>query len=96
MASLYNIQNNITWVTMEVATIIENATTKKEEGGMIHPKEVAQICLKALSILGYVSREISNQRKDNIRSSITEDLRALCFRHHFIILITQLITSMVH
>ena len=76
--SLYNIQNNVTRSAMAVTSVINMAMLKEANSEMIHPKEVTTTCLEAISLLGYVSKELSNSRKDNIRNTIAEELRSLC------------------
>ena len=76
--SLYNIQNNVTRSAMAVTSVINMAMLKEANSEMIHPKEVTTTCLEAISLLGYVSKELSSRRKDNIRNTIAEDLRSLC------------------
>ena len=76
--SLYNIQNNVTRSAVAVTSIINMAMLKEANSEMIHPKEVTTTCLEAISLLGYVSKELSNRRKDNIRNTTAEDLRSLC------------------
>ena len=76
--TLYNIQNNVVRSGMAITSVITHVMSKEENNQMINPKDVTTICLEALTLLGYVSKQLSNRRKDNIKNSINEDLRGLC------------------
>ena len=76
--TLYNIQNNVTRSAMAMTQVITHAMKKEEKGEMMNPKDVTSICLEAITLLGYVSKQISNRRKDNLRSYVNDDVRALC------------------
>ena len=76
--TLYNIQNNVSRSAMAMTTIITHAMAKEEKSEMMNPKDITTTCLEALTLLGYVSKQLSNQRKDNIKSGINDELRSLC------------------
>ena len=81
-STLFNIQNNVTRAAMAVTNIINMSMLKEANSEMIHPKEVTTTCLETISLLGYVSKELSHKRKDNMRSSVHEDYRSLCDHDH--------------
>ena len=76
--TLYNIQNNVVRSGMAITSVITHVMSKEEKNEMINPADITTICLEALTLLGYVSKQLSNRRKDNIKFSINEDLRGLC------------------
>ena len=76
--TLYNIQNNVTRTAMAVTNVITHAMKQEEKGEMMNPKDVTSTCLEAITLLGYVSKQLSNRRKDNLKSYINDDLRSLC------------------
>ena len=76
--SFYEIQSVLLKATTAITRTMDDALKADEESKVINTKNVVKNCLDAVTLLGYATSELSNKRKQNVRTSLNPQFRDLC------------------
>ena len=77
-SKLYNIQNNVTRASMAVVKMLKDILEAENKSQLLSPKELVTTGLETLTLLGYASKELTVERKNNIKYSLDYQIRHLC------------------
>lgn len=76
--ALYDTQSSIQKVTSAVVSVANALLIADEQSKVPDTKFLVKTCLDAVTLLGAVSNDISNRRKNNIRPTLQSSYRDLC------------------
>lgn len=76
---LYNTQNYVQKTINILAGLGQNLLDDSDsQGGAVNHKDMVQKCIHAVTLLGHVQAELSQKRRNNIRSIVNYNYAALC------------------
>ena len=76
---LYNSQNYVQKTINILAGLGQNLLDDSDsQGGAVNHKDMVQKCIHAVTLLGHVQAELSQKRRNNIRSIVNHNYAALC------------------
>ena len=76
--SLYSTQNFVAKSAVIFTNIAAHVLDKAQKGEIIDAKQVTKDCLRGITLLGHVSAELEQKRKNNLRNVLDSKFHSMC------------------